>query len=236
MARTVGMSEYSRRVAHELDDLRETWSNKRQDVTFLSRLPDSIKLKIAEDIDHAILLGDKQNLREHLADATLDHKTIHRYVERLGEQLNRREFVVDGQVVSRYEFQYHRDLMIRFGLYKQDLSVRLKQQVTRHNVMHDLVESHGVNFAGQDVPLDVEIVRNLVRIIREANRSNEPLRIDGNDDIIEWLRQGERYLGREVDKYLSNIGELYPEDVVDPTSPPKKVKSVQRIYSPGTGE
>ena len=220
MTVSVFVGQYTRQIAHELDDLRAAWQNRRENYAWLGTLPPDYQLILPTNLNHAEFLGDKENLNQHYADAVHDLQLIDSYLTHLRAMKTDRILRVHGQTVTIAEFEDHRNLLLRQREYVLNLSRRLRLQVKRHNIMHSQIrEARVAEFAGVPVPEDIEIIRQLAKIIKQANRRNEPLRID--DDISFWLTRADAYLGHAVHEYLAESIELYPDDTIDPTSAPR---------------
>lgn len=202
-------SEYSRRVAHELDDSRTRWLNKRKG-KFLDYLPASIKLLVPPDINHATYLGDKVNLLKHYADASSDMHVLQMYLTELKTLAKEKSFKVNGEDVSSTEFFYHRKLVIAEMEYKRNLVLRLGQQVKRQNIMRsNLMDGLVSEIDGKRIPAGVELVRGLVAIIKSKS-NKEPSYYDENAKL--WIERAQAYLANEAEKYLLDIKELYADD------------------------
>lgn len=225
---TVFVSQYTRQIAHELDDLRSVWLNRRSNDSVIGTLPPEIKMALPPDLNHAEFLGDKDNLHTHYADAVRDARLVESYFHQLCRDKKEKRFRIHGRIVTHAEFEEHRRLILGQKDYLLNISLRLRMQEKRHNIMHGAISRlDAADFNGMPVPEDVQIIRHLSQIIRMANRQKEHFTID--EEVSYWLKQAEGYMGKAVQDYLVCSPELYDDSVVDPTSKPHRSRQEQGV-------
>lgn len=212
MTAFVLVSEYTRRIAHELDDSRSKWLNQRGNAS-LDYLPPGWKMLVPPNIDHARYVTDKTNLDKHFSDSLHDVRMLEACLAQFKNLARVHDYRVNGKVVSGAEFWHCRSLVVAEAAYKKTLSARLKQQIKRQNIMRSgLVEGVIDEIGDKKIPVDVEIIRNLVLIIRAANREHDII----DDNAKNWLDRADAYMTQEVEKYLADVGEMYPDTILCP--------------------
>lgn len=213
MAVFVITSEYTRKIAHELDTERERWLNVRSG-SFLDFLPADVVLLVPLDINHAHYLSDKVNLPKHYSDAVNDEKALQFYLSQLKNMSKTKNFRIHGKVVSYNEFCIHRELVLSQLRYSTSLAQRLKHQLKRQNIMRsNILNGDIANIEDKELPVEVEIIRNLVKIIRDENRKNPFLNEGDNSSLC--LSRAQDYLTAKIEEYLWDVSDLYADDVVD---------------------
>lgn len=206
-------SEYTRKIAHELDAERERWLNVRSD-SFLDFLPSDVVLLVPQNINHAYYLSDKVNLPKHYSDAMQDRGTLQLYLSQLKQATRSKNMRIHGKVVSTVDFFAHRDLVLLQLNYIGSLARRLKHQLKRQNIMRSNIRNGDIDrIDSNGLPFEVEIIRSLVRIIKEENKKN-PFLAD-NSIAANCVSRAQNYMDGKIEEYLWDVTELYSDDVID---------------------
>jgi len=212
MTRFVLVSEYTRRIAHELDDSRSKWLNQRGNAS-LDYLPPGWRMLVPPNIDHARYVSDKTNLDKHFSDSLHDVRMLEACLSQFKSLAKSYDYRVNGKVVSKKEFFHCRNLVVAEAAYKKTLSSRLKQQIKRQNIMRDSIVNGLVEeIECKEIPLEIAIIRNLVLIIRKTAMSSGFLALDDESKL--WIERANGYLHQSVEKYLSNVTDLYPDTIL----------------------
>jgi len=181
--KTALVSEYTRRVAHELDDRHSAWVmyNRVEKVEAVAEISTSI---FEERPDHEKWLTDCEGLNTHLAQATERVLQIQGYLSQFKKPIQRREYAKRYKV-SLWQIDAHLARVKSELSYASILQIRLKE-AKRANRVH-LDEKKLSNIGGQD-----GLLYRLYMAAKESlrNDSVEPLRrAMDDDDLGNLIRQ-----------------------------------------------
>ena len=175
--KTVIASEYTRRVAHELDDRHSAWVmyNRVEKVEAVSEIGTSI---FEERPDHEKWLTDYENLNTHLMQAAERVLQIQGYLSQFKKPMQRREYAKRYKV-PLWQIDVHLARVKSELAYASILQIKLKE-VKRASRVH-LDEKKLSELGGQD-----GLLYRLFMAAKESLRydSVEPLRRAMDDDDL----------------------------------------------------
>lgn len=160
------VSEYSRRIAHELDENRlEYLETKGQDKVYLAiPVGEEYQPTIPDDADHLTLLSDVEHLEENWLAAVDDTRKLQTYLTDL-----RIKKTIGGSMVPKEIYDNHRRAIGRHVAYKQLLGAQLKGALKRMQLlvnrqMNRQITEEALGEAG----IEFKVIDNLLRIIKSS--------------------------------------------------------------------
>lgn len=193
------VSEYSRRIAHELDATRlEFLEAKKADVVYLA-LPvgEEYQPSIPDDVNHIDLLSDTQNLEQNWLTAAEDMRRLQAYLADL-----RIKKTIGDRAVPLEVFEAHRQAIARHVRYKEILAAQLKGMLKRMNTMIDRQMNRKVTEAAlNEAGIEARIINELVRIIKSRAKT-----IDIGDEDWKIVDLAVAYREGKINEYVQKHG------------------------------
>lgn len=197
------VSEFSRRAAHELDNVRfEFLEFKKVDTFYALPVGEEYHPGIPDTVDHFALLSDTEHLEQNYVVAQADVRKMQAYLALLN--VNK---MIGGKNVSLQEFNAHREAIAKHTRYRENLSSQLRAQIRNFKaITHDqfsALNREVKNTALEEAGIEATIINHLLRITKTYALKNK---YSFAPEHQPYIQMAEDYCNGKVSEYVQKVG------------------------------